>query len=375
MSNEYKICSKCIMDNVVAPQITFDKDGVCCYCHEYEQKVKLYGYRGVDSDKRLKQIVSKIKKDGEGKKYDCVLGISGGVDSAYIAYKASEMGLRILPVHVDSGFNTEVAEENIRKICDKLKLDLQVVKIDWDFMKELQRAYMFSGLANLDVPQDHAFVAAVYDFAIKNDIKYMLNGSNLATEGILPPSMGHFLIDFKHIKSVYSKNGRGRKIFSKYPHFSLMKYYWYQKKIVRVNMLNYLPYSKKQAIEVLEKEFGWKYYGGKHFESIITRFLQAHYLPEKFGLDKKRAHVASLVVGGEMTREQALAEMEDKSDYTNEQMIKDRDFVLDKLDISMSDWKKIMTSPNKKDSEYAGSMKYIKFLTRIKRKKTISKNK
>lgn len=372
MNNKYRICTRCIMDTT-DPDITFDEDGVCSNCHKYDNDVILYGYKKGESEKHLKAIVAEMKKEGKGKEYDCILGISGGVDSAYMAYITSKLGLRVLAVHVDAGWNTDVAVENIKKMCDSLKLDLYTIVIDWPVMKELQRAYMFSGLSNLDVPQDHVFLAAMYQYACKYKVKYMLNGSNFATEGILPTAWGYSAIDFKHIRSVYKKCGRGVKIFERYPHFNIIKYFYYQQKIKRINLLNYIPYSKKEAMKTLEREFGWQYYGGKHFESRFTKFFQSYYLPKKFGYEKKRAHLSSLIVGGELTRDEALKEMSDTSDYTMEQMTEDLDYILKKLDISQNEWQEIMAAPNKTEDDYASSKKVITFLAKVKRLMQIHK--
>lgn len=216
---DYQICSRCIMDTKSSPNITFDEQGVCCYCHQYDRQFELFGYKGRESDEKLKALVKQIKEEEKDKEYDCILGISGGVDSSYLAYLSSKLGLRVLAVHVDAGWNSEIAVENIQKMCKKLDIDLHTIVINWPSIKELQRAYMFSGLPNLDVPQDHVFLACMYDYAIKNHIRYMLNGSNLATEGILPENFGHASVDFMHMQSIYQKKGRGKKIFDKYPHF------------------------------------------------------------------------------------------------------------------------------------------------------------
>lgn len=366
MSREYKICTRCIMDTT-DPNISFDKDGVCSNCHKYDEDVQLYGYKQGISEKSLHNLITEMKREGNGKEYDCILGISGGVDSAYMAYMATKLGLRILAVHVDAGWNTDIAVENVKKMCDKLQLDLHTIVIDWPSMMELQRAYMFSGLPNLDIPQDHVFLAAMYNYAHKYKIKYMLNGSNLATEGILPSAWGYAAIDFRNIKSVYKRCGRGKKIFSKYPHFNIWKYFYYQQKVKRVNLLNYIPYSKKEAMLTLEREFDWKYYGGKHFESRFTKFFQSYYLPKKFGYDKKRAHLSSLIVGGEMSRDEALKEMEDTTTYTLDQMFEDRDFIIKKLNISAEEWEQIMEMPNKCEDDYANSKKIINILVPLKR--------
>lgn len=221
--NNYQICTRCIMDTT-DPNISFNTDGVCNHCLQYDKDYELYGYHEGISEKKLKDIVDKIKKEEKDKEYDCILGISGGVDSSYLAYLAHKLGLRVLAVHVDAGWNSEIAVHNISKLCKKLNMDLHTIVIDWPTMKELQRAYMFSGLPNLDVPQDHAFVAAVYEYAKKYNIKYMLNGNNLATEGILPKAWGYSYIDYRSIKGVYKKHGRGMRL-KKYPHFSIFRYF------------------------------------------------------------------------------------------------------------------------------------------------------
>ena len=360
---EYRMCTRCIMDTS-DPDISFDENGICNHCREYDKKVEKYGYRGDDT--RLSKVVDAIKRDGKGKEYDCVLGISGGVDSAYMAYVASQLGLRILAIHVDAGWNSDIAVSNIRKLCEKLDIDLHTIVVDWPTMKELQRAYMFSGLANLDVPQDHAFMAGVYKYASKYKIKYMLNGSNLATEGILPKAWGYSALDYRCIKSVYKKCGRNKISLKKYPKFSLLSYIIFHKKIIRVNLLNYVPYSKKMAMDILQKEFGWEYYGGKHYESRFTKFFQAYYLPKKFNYDKKRAHLSSLIVGGEMTREEALKEIEDHSEYTEEQQLEDRDYILKKLDISKEEWDQIMKMKNRTEDDYATNKNLIKLGVKVK---------
>ncbi len=363
---EYQICSRCIMDTSDS-DIYFDEAGVCNHCHNYDKNVASFGYKGDKTEKEREELIQRIKAEGKGKEYDCILGISGGVDSAYLAYLAHQYGLRVLAVHVDAGWNTEVAVSNIQKMCKALEMDLHTVVVDWPAMKEIQRAYMFSGLPDLDVPQDHVFLAAMYHFAKKYKIKYMLNGSNLATEGILPASWGYVAIDYKAMRSVYKKHGRGKRVFDKYPHFGALKYIYYQLTVKRINLLNYVPYSKKDAIELLEKEFGWKYYGGKHFESRFTKFFQSYYLPRKFGYDKKRAHLASLVVGGEMSREDALLEMNDTSAYSEQEMLEDLDYIIKKLDISQSEWEQIMTATTKTKDDYKNNEKLLSFFVKAKR--------
>jgi len=363
--SKYQICTRCIMDTTDT-EIIFDTEGVCNHCHQYDENVELYGYHSDGGDIKLKEIVNKIKSEEKDKEYDCILGISGGVDSSYLAYLSHKLGLRVLAVHVDAGWNSEIAVRNIQKICKRLNIDLHTIVIDWPTMKEMQRAYMYSGLTNLDVPQDHAFLAAVYKYAKKYKLKYMLNGSNCATEGILPDSWGQAAIDYRNIKGICKRCGRGKSI-KKYPHFNILQYFMLQQKVIRVNLLNYIPYSKGDAIKTLSQEFDWKYYGGKHFESRFTKFFQSYYLPQKFGYDKKRAHLSSLIVGGELTREGALSEIEDNSSYTIEEMLEDRDYILKKLDISNEDWEVIMAQSPKTDTDYPSNRFIINILVKVKR--------
>lgn len=368
-NNKYQICTRCIMDTS-DPDITFDLNGVCSNCVDYDRRLLKWGIPDDEKAEKLKMIVEEIKEAGKGREYDCVIGISGGVDSAYLTYIAHKQGLRILAVHVDAGWNSEVAVNNIHRLCEKLNIDLHTVVVDWTTMKELQRAYMFSGLPNLDVPQDHAFISATFEYAHKCHVKYMLNGVNLATEGILPKAWGYSALDYTCIKDVYKKLGRGKVTLKKYPHMGLLKQYrnYYSGSPVRVDLLNYIQYSKKDAMELLSREFGWEYYGGKHFESRFTKFFQSYYLPQKFGYDKKRAHLSSLIVGGEMTREQALAEMNDDSAYTMEERLEDREYICSKLDITDDEWEKIMNSPNKSEKDYKTNEKILSVLRRIKHK-------
>ena len=365
---EYQICTRCIMDTT-DPEISFDENGVCNHCHNYDRMYDQLPH-GKEKKEELKRIISKIKKDGRGRKYDCILGISGGVDSAYLAFLAQAFGLRVLAIHVDAGWNSEIAVNNIQKMCTKLDFDLHTIVIDWPTMRELQRAYMFSGLPNLDIPQDHVFVAATYQYAKKHKVKYILSGGNIATEGILPNTWGYSNMDYTCIKDVYRKCGRHRKSLKKYPHMGLFEYVQttYLSSVAKVNLLNYIDYSKVKAIETLSREFGWQYYGGKHFESRFTKFFQSYYLPKKFGYDKKRAHLSSLIVGGEITRDEALKEMDDNSFYTEEEMLQDRDYILKKLDITLEEWQAIMQGPCRTENNYKNNKKLMITLRKIKQK-------
>ena len=362
------------MDTTSDPNLELDEKGVCNYCHEYDMAYEKLKDLHIDGEKKLEKIFNDIKEECKKDEYDCALGISGGVDSSYLLYMCHKYNLRVLAIHVDAGWNSEIAVQNIEKMCSKLGYDLHTVVMDWPTMKELQRAYLFSGLANQDVPQDHCFIAAVRQYCKKHHIKYLLNGWNLATEGILSHAFQQSPRDWVNIKDVYKKCGRGKISLKKYPHISFWDNvvgYKYFYPVKEIRPLCYIDYSKKGAIETLEREFGWKYYGGKHYESRFTRFFQDVYLPSKYGWEKRRDHIASLIVGGEMTRDEGLAEIEIPSS-TEEQIKDETEYVLKKLDVSEEEWLKILNAPNKTLNDYKNEndlKKPIKRIIRVFKKK------
>ena len=364
----YKICNRCIMDTTSDPNLELDENGVCNYCREYDIAYKENLKNRENGEQQLADLISKIKAECKNDPYDCALGISGGVDSSYLLYLCHQYGLRVLAVHVDAGWNSELAVQNIEKMCSKLGYDLQTVVVDWPTVKELQRAYMFSGLGNQDVPQDHCMNAGVWDYCRKYHIKYMLNGWNLATEGILSHAYQQNPYDWINIKAVYKQFGRGKVSLKKYPHITFWDQYIgheYFYPVKQIRPLLYIDYHKKDAIALLEKEFGWKYYGGKHFESRFTKFFQEVYLPKKYGWEKRRDHISSLIVGGEMTREEGLAEMQIPTS-TPEQLAEETEYVLKKLDISQSEWEQILAAPNKTIDDYPNELKLKRTMQSIK---------
>ncbi len=367
MANQ--VCTRCVMDTS-DPGITFDELGHCNTCNAYVKARDERGYRPGKSEEELAKIVEKIKQDGKDKPYDVILGISGGVDSAYMAYLADQLKLRVLAVHVDTGWNNEIAVKNIQKMCQKLNLDLHTIVIDWPTMKELQRAYMLSGVANIDVPQDHALMTAVMRFAQQYKINYVLNGNNLATEGASSPySAQQTYMDFWHIRSIYRRHGRGKSL-RKYPHLSFLEARWKFPTITKIDILNYVPYSKTEAIKVLHEQFGWEYYGGKHFESIFTRYYQSVYQPRKFGYDKRRFHLSCLIMNGEMTREEALDELS-RPPYPVEMQKEDERYILEKLDIDSDTWQRILSAPPTPNENYFSQEKVINFAKKLLGKKRV----
>ena len=374
--SEYRICSRCIMDTTSDPNLELDENGVCNYCHDYDDRFAKDSVFRNNGKEKLKELFEQVKDECKNDEYDVALGLSGGVDSSYMLYLCHEYGLRVLAIHVDAGWNSELAVQNIRKMCEKLGVDLHTVVIDWPTMKELQRAYLFSGLGNLDVPQDHCFIAATRKYCRKHHIKYLLNGFNLATEGILSHAFQQGNEDWINIKDVYRKCGRGRISLRKYPHLNFWEFYFgypYLYPVKVIYPLRYLEdYSQKAAIELLEREFGWQYYGSKHFESRFTKFFQEVYLPRKYGWNKRRDHIASRIVGGEITREEGLEEIAEPVS-TDAQIREETEYVLKKLDISEEEWEQILNAPAKTVYDYRNERRLKEILKKIN-KATIKVN-
>lgn len=334
-------CTRCVMDTS-DPWITFDEEGLCNHC----QACNAYMSRAGTLEERqlkLERMVYDLKARGQGKDYDCIMGLSGGVDSSYLAWFAvKKLGLRPLVVHVDAGWNSELAVNNIQNIVQRLNLDMHTLVIDWQEIRDLQRAYFLSGIANLDVPQDHSFIAALYSEARKYGIKDILSGGNMQTESILPNAWGYDASDAVSIKAIHRKFGTVR--LRKYPLMSPWKRYIYYPYIIGMKKhtpLNFIDYNKEEAKALLINELGWRDYGGKHYESVFTKFFQAHYLPTKFGYDKRLAHYASLVVSGQMTRAQAQGEMQ-KPLYDQKELEEDKTFWIKKLGVTEAQYEKVM---------------------------------
>lgn len=334
------------------PEIQFDEQGVCTHCHYFVNNVKPL-WPSLEGDKgKLDEMIRTVKAYGEGKRYDCIIGLSGGIDSSYLAVKVVEWGLRPLVVHVDAGWNSELAVMNIEQICRRLGLDLVTHVVDWEEMRDMQLAFLRSNLANQDVPQDHAFFAALYGYAEKAGIKYVINGSNFATESILPATWGYDAMDATHVKSIHARFGsRPRGDFPVVSFFSLYVKYPFILKMEVLRPLNWLPYNKEEAIKVLEKDYGWRYYGGKHYESRWTRFFQAYYLPYKFGYDKRKAHLSSLVVSGQISREDALESLKTPL-YDPKLLAEDKLFIAKKLGLTLADFEALVQQPVHHYSEF-----------------------
>jgi N-acetyl sugar amidotransferase len=347
---DYRMCARCVVDTT-DPDITFDAEGVCSNCHGFDANLKPYWRPGPDGQAELEALLERIRSEGAGKRYDCIIGLSGGVDSSYLATKLHEWRLRPLVVHVDAGWNSELAVKNIEQIISKMGLHLDTVVIDWNEMRDLQRAFLKSHVANQDIPQDHAFSAALVQKALEHDLTYVISGTNFATEGVLPQSWGYDAMDAAHIRDIHRQFGE--LPLRRFPILSLADYYdTMLHKLQFVAPLNLMPYDKMDAIRHLEENYGWRYYGGKHYESLWTRWYQAHYLPAKFGYDKRKAHLSSLIVAGTMTRAEALRELE-KPLYGDNQLAEDTSFIAKKLGFSVEELTALVEAPPRHYLDFA----------------------
>lgn len=312
---QYQVCTRCVMDTT-DDDIQFDEYGVCQRCKEYEERILPSWQHGKGHEAELKTLVAKIKKSGEGKKYDCILGLSGGLDSTYMLHLAvKEWGLRPFVFHIDCGWNLPVAEENIRKVCNGLGVELHIEKMDWNELREMQLAWFRTGMEMLDAPQDHAFIALIDRFSRELGVKYIMNGYNICTEIVADPvswtSDGGPTGDGTYMKDVIKKYCRIP--IKNYTFTSGFKHkFWipYVLGVKTLKPLNLVEFTKKQMVDTLVKEYGYEPYGQKHFEDLLTKFLEGYWMPKRFGHDIRRAQLSSLVVTGQMTREEALKILE-----------------------------------------------------------------
>jgi N-acetyl sugar amidotransferase len=330
-------------------RITFDENGVCDHCLDFYKNVEPNWHTDERGKKELQAIIEKIKEDGKGKDFDCLLGLSGGVDSSYMLHiVVKEFGLRPLIFHVDGGWNSEVAVHNIQMLVEKLGLDLYTEVINWEEMRKLQLAFFKSGVPHIDIPQDMAFIATLYNFAYKYNIKYILNGGNISTECVRNPmEFLYYGTDMAQLKDI--RNKFGAKDLPTYPISSILRhkfYLRYIKGIQVVKVLNYRPYIKEQALATLEKEYGWRPYPQKHFESRFTKFFEGYWLPERFGFDTRRVQYSSLILTKQMSREEALEKLE-KPAYDPATIEDEFKYISTKLQIPNEELKGYFTMPKK----------------------------
>jgi N-acetyl sugar amidotransferase len=350
---ESRICTNCVMDTTDA-KIVFDERGVCDHCNSFYQHTLPNWHTDETGQREIHAMVQRIKAAGKGRDFDCIIGMSGGIDSSYLTYLAKEQfGLRPLVFHVDAGWNSQEAVNNIEKLVDGLGLDLYTEVINWEEMRDLQVAFFKSGVSHIDTPQDHAFFATMYKFAVDNNVKYILTGANLSTECIRNPvEWMYYQSDAVQLRDIHRKFGT--RPLTSYPVTSILRhkiYLPYIKGIKVVRPLNSIPYIKQDAIELLVDKFGWQPYPQKHFESRFTRFYEGYWLPKKFGYDTRRVQFSSLIVTGQMTRDEALAKLE-QSPYDEASIHRDFEYVANKLGITVAQLQGYMDAPNRSYHDY-----------------------
>lgn len=350
---ELQVCTNCVMDTTDS-RIVFDEKGVCDHCNDFYDNVKPNWHTGAKGRSDIEAIVRKIKKDGEGRDFDCIMGMSGGADSSYLLHMAvKEFGLRPLVFHVDGGWNSDTAVHNINVMIDKLGLDLFTEVINWEEMKDFQLTFLKSGLPNIDIPQDHAFVATLYDFAAKYKIKYIVNGGNISTECVRNPLewiyYGTDMALIRDLRKQFSQNP-----MKTYPFSSVLRHKFflrYIRKIQVVKPLNYFPYIKSEAVKFLETEYSWKAPEQKHFESRFTKFYEGYWLPKKFGYDTRKVQLSSLILTEQMDRKEALEILKNPA-ISEEDAKHDFEYVATKLGISILELQSYFDQPNKTHRDY-----------------------
>lgn len=367
---EVRVCTNCVMDTT-DPEITFDSEGVCNHCRNYYEHSAKNWKKGEEGLKELQVILNGIKEQNKDKPYDSILGLSGGVDSSYLALKLYEWGMRPLVVHVDAGWNSELAVSNIEKIIEYCKFDLYTNVINWEEVKSLQLSFLKSGISNQDVPQDHVFFASLYKTAIKNNISVVFSGGNIATESIFPAAWHGDAMDLKNLKAINKKySGKKLKDYTTINFFDYRIYFPFIKRFKTVRPLNYIDFNKTEAIKELEEKIGWRNYGRKHGESVFTKFFQNYYLPYKFGYDKRKPHLSSLIVSGQMTRDEALEALS-KPLYSPVELEEDIAYFCKKLDLTKEEFQTLIDAEKHHYSDFPNNdqlYKYLKFFQRLAEK-------
>jgi N-acetyl sugar amidotransferase len=343
------------------PIIKFNAEGICNHCSEFINVRAAHSYKGAETDKKFHALIHDIKNGSEGRKYDCVVGLSGGTDSSYVAYLAKKNGLRVLAVHMDNGWNSPEAVQNIRNIAQILGIDYESYVLDWEEFKEIQLAFLNASVPEADTPTDIAILSCLHKVANKYGVKYIISGGNFATEGILPKHWHYNAKDLTYFKHIHKNFGKGKiKTFPTFGFRSEM-YYKLVKKIKMVYLLNYVPYDKTEAINLLETELNWKNYGGKHYESKYTGFIQSYYLFRKFNIDYRRATLSSQICAGAISREEAL-ELLKTSPFKSDVVDREIEYIAKKLGITVDEMKQIIDLPPHWYNDYPNDEKWLNYV-------------
>lgn len=347
----YRVCSFCIMDNRSDSTIIFDDNGQCDYCKNALNEIGQVYFPNEKGKIKLLNMIETIKNAGKNKKYDCIMGISGGLDSSYLAYLGYKWGLRILAVHIDDGFDTDISKNNIHKLCQAANIELKTIVPDSYQYNQLIKAYLKAGVPNVAIPQDNILFAFLYDEIRLNNIKYFLSGGNFALECILQRGNTYNSMDTLNIKDINNKFGNTSidklKFISSYKKYLMLK----TKKLIEYRPLNYIDYNRDRAFKELNQFCGFEYYGRKHLENILTAFIQLYWLPKKFGVDKRTSHLSSMIVSGQLSRDKALEEL-NKPMYDKELMDEYISIIKCNLDISDAEFIEIMEAPTHQHTDY-----------------------
>lgn len=361
----YNRCKRCVMDNKADSYINFNEDGICNYCTEALSKKDDIYFPNEEGQKKLNNMLKKLKENNKHQKYDCLMGISGGLDSSYLAYLgAAKWGLRILAVHIDDGYDTDISKSNINKLCKKANIDMIVIRPDFEQFNDLTRAYILARVPNLAVPQDNILFAAIYNFAKEYKIKTFLSGGNFALESILQRGNTINAYDLANLKDIHKKFGS--KPINKLPtisdlHLDINRWLLNLKTL---RPLNYIDYNREKALKELNDYCDFEYYGSKHLENTLTKFIQTYWLPNKYGVDKRTSHYSSMIVSNQLSREEALKLLE-KPLY-DESIYDEIDIILNKIKLSKEKFDEIMKMPSKQHTDYKTS-NYVKIRRQISR--------
>jgi N-acetyl sugar amidotransferase len=348
-------------------EISFDDHGICHHCKTHEQRVAMAPFSSPDATARLQAAADRIKSRRRGD-YDSIVGLSGGVDSSFVAYQAVKLGLKPLAVHFDNGWNSELAVKNIEQMVKRLGLDLLTFVIDWEEFRDIQRSFFKANVIDIELVTDHAIFASMFRIAKQHGIRFILSGTNAQTESIMPRSWQHFKFDLRNLKAIHRRHGT--RPIKRYPTLGVFGMGWnhYVAGFQSLSLLNYLPYRKDEAIATLERELNWQYYGGKHYESVFTKFYQAHILPAKFGVDKRRIHLSDLIMNRELTREAAIAALAQPL-YDPVALQQDCDYVCKKLGFSVAEFDAYLKAPAVPHDAYPSYAKLAQRLADLHRKR------
>ena len=351
-------CKRCIMNSNADKNLSLNDDSVCNHCQRYDSLVDSRIFS--DQGKSLSKLIEKIKKAGKNKDFDCIVGVSGGVDSTYVAYLSNQLGLRPLAVHFDNGWNSELAIKNIEKVLKKLDIELYTYVVDWEEFRDLQLSFLKASVPDGEIPTDHAISALLWKTANKFKIKYILSGLNFATEAVSVPEWSYGHSDWKYIKNIHKKFGTIK--LNTYPHFNFFDLFYinFIRSVRSVSILNYVDYNKNTAMDLLTKELDWTKYEGKHYESFYTKFYQGYVLPSKFNIDKRYGHLSDLINSKQLSKDQANDEMK-KPSYKNDSIEADKEYVAKKFNITKEALEKILSKKTYSFRDYPNSYNLVQF--------------